>query len=90
MTGLQGRSKSTIGEQCSRMGQKLKMRLGCWAGNQQHQGIGYLPDVRSIELQPWHETHVQSANMIQAAFTGFCPAAIIFRKLGLRPGNAFR
>lgn len=30
------------------------------------------------------------ANMIQAAFTGFCPAAIIFRKLGLRAGNAFR
>lgn len=29
------------------------------------------------------------ANMLQAAFTGFCPAAIIFRKLGLRPGAAF-
>lgn len=29
-------------------------------------------------------------NMFQAAFTGFCPAAIVFRKLGLRPGNAFR
>jgi Protein of unknown function (DUF2892) len=28
-------------------------------------------------------------NMIQAAFTGFCPAAIVFRKLGLRSGNAF-
>jgi hypothetical protein len=28
-------------------------------------------------------------NMLQAAFTGFCPAAIIFRKLGLKPGNAF-
>ena len=28
-------------------------------------------------------------NMIQAAFTGFCPAAIVFRKLGLRPGPAF-
>jgi len=28
-------------------------------------------------------------NMIQAAFTGFCPAAIIFRKLGLKPGPAF-
>lgn len=28
-------------------------------------------------------------NMIQSAFTGFCPAAMIFRKLGLRPGNAF-
>jgi len=28
-------------------------------------------------------------NMLQSAFTGFCPAAMIFRKLGLRPGNAF-
>jgi len=29
------------------------------------------------------------ANMLQAAFTGFCPAAMIFHKLGLRPGSAF-
>ncbi len=29
------------------------------------------------------------ANLLQAAFTGFCPAAIIFRKLGLKPGSAF-
>jgi len=28
-------------------------------------------------------------NMLQAAFTGFCPAAMIFRKLGLRAGSAF-
>jgi hypothetical protein len=28
-------------------------------------------------------------NMLQAAFTGFCPAAIVFRKLGLKAGNAF-
>ncbi|MGB8362915.1 MAG: DUF2892 domain-containing protein [Rhizomicrobium sp.] len=28
-------------------------------------------------------------NMFQAAFTGFCPAAIVFRKLGLKAGNAF-
>lgn len=28
-------------------------------------------------------------NMIQASFTGFCPAAMIFRKLGLKPGIAF-
>lgn len=28
-------------------------------------------------------------NMIQAAFTGFCPAASMFRKMGLRPGPAF-
>ena len=30
------------------------------------------------------------ANMIQAAFTGFCPAALLFKKLGIRPGQAFR
>lgn len=29
-------------------------------------------------------------NMIQAAFTGFCPAAMVFRRLGLKPGAAFR
>jgi hypothetical protein len=30
------------------------------------------------------------ANVVQAAFTGFCPAAMLFRKLGLPAGNAFR
>ena len=29
-------------------------------------------------------------NMTQAAFTGFCPAAMIFKKLGLPPGAAFK
>jgi len=29
------------------------------------------------------------ANMLQASFTGFCPAAWIFRKLGAKPGAAF-
>ncbi len=28
-------------------------------------------------------------NMLQAGITGFCPAAILFRKLGLPKGNAF-
>ena len=28
-------------------------------------------------------------NMFQAAFTGFCPLAIILKKLGARPGVAF-
>ena len=28
-------------------------------------------------------------NQIQSAFTGFCPAALIFRKLGVKPGTAF-
>jgi Inner membrane protein YgaP-like, transmembrane domain len=29
-------------------------------------------------------------NMLQASFTGFCPAAILFAKLGVNPGPAFR
>lgn len=29
-------------------------------------------------------------NMIQAGFTGFCPAAAIFKRLGLPAGCAFR
>ncbi|WP_332640748.1 YgaP family membrane protein [Brevundimonas sp.] len=30
------------------------------------------------------------ANLLQASITGFCPAAKLFRRLGVRPGNAFR
>lgn len=29
------------------------------------------------------------ANLLQAAFTGFCPLAIILKKVGIRPGQAF-
>lgn len=29
-------------------------------------------------------------NLIQASVTGFCPAAMVFRKLGVRSGVAFR
>lgn len=29
-------------------------------------------------------------NMLQAAFTGFCPLAIILKALGKEPGCAFR
>ena len=29
------------------------------------------------------------ANLLQSAFTGFCPAAMVFRRLGVRPGSAF-
>jgi hypothetical protein len=29
------------------------------------------------------------ANMLQSAFTGFCPAAMVLRKLGLKGGGAF-
>ena len=29
-------------------------------------------------------------NMFQAAFTGFCPAALIFKALGMKSGCAFK
>ncbi len=29
-------------------------------------------------------------NLLQSAFTGFCPAAIVFRKLGIKAGCAFQ
>lgn len=29
------------------------------------------------------------ANLLQASFTGFCPAAMLFKRLGIRAGNAF-
>ena len=34
-------------------------------------------------------TAFAGANMFQASFTGFCPAAMIFKKLGVRPGASF-
>ncbi len=46
----------------------------------------------SIYVHPWWLglTIFAGLNMIQASFTGFCPAAMIFKKLGVKPGNAFR
>lgn len=29
-------------------------------------------------------------NLMQASITGFCPAAMIFKKLGCKPGVAFQ
>ena len=29
------------------------------------------------------------ANLLQSAFTGFCPMAMILKKLGFKPGSAF-
>ncbi|WP_040620503.1 YgaP family membrane protein [Rhodovulum sp. PH10] len=42
-------------------------------------------------VSPWWLllTAFVGANMLQAAFTGFCPAAIVFRKAGVKPGCAF-
>lgn len=45
----------------------------------------------AVTLSPWWLlfTAFIGLNMIQAAFTGFCPAAIVFRRLGLSSGCAF-
>lgn len=47
--------------------------------------------VLSIYVHPWWIglTIFAGLNMLQASFTGFCPAAMIFKKLGVRPGKAF-
>lgn len=29
-------------------------------------------------------------NLIQSSFTGFCPAAMVFKKLGIKSGCAFQ
>ncbi len=29
------------------------------------------------------------ANLLQASFTGFCPLAMILKKIGMKPGAAF-
>ena len=34
-------------------------------------------------------TALISANMLQAAFTGFCPMAKLLKKIGIKSGNAF-
>lgn len=50
----------------------------------------------SLALAHWVDprflwlTGFAGLNMLQASFTGFCPAASLFKKLGVRPGQAFR
>lgn len=46
----------------------------------------------SLTVNPWWLllTGFAGANLIQAAFTGFCPAAMLFKAIGLKPGHAFR
>ena len=48
--------------------------------------------VLSLTVHPWWIALAAFAglNMIQAAFTGICPAAMLFKALGLKPGEAFR
>ena len=51
-----------------------------------YSGFVYLSAFRS-DLMAQHA--FAGVNMIQASFTGFCPAAMAFRKLGVKPGPAF-
>jgi hypothetical protein len=43
-------------------------------------------------VSPWWLllTGFVGLNLLQSAFTGFCPAAMILRKAGVRPGAAYR
>ncbi|HMQ93769.1 MAG TPA: DUF2892 domain-containing protein [Amaricoccus sp.] len=49
----------------------------------------------SVALTAWVSPHFVwltafvGLNMLQSAFTGFCPAAVAFRRLGVKPGTAF-
>ena len=47
-------------------------------------GLGVAVDQRWLFLALF-----VSLNLIQSAYTGFCPLALILRKLGVRPGAAF-
>lgn len=48
--------------------------------------------VLTLLVSPWFLalTAFVGLNLLQSAFTGFCPAAILLAKLGLKPGCAFR
>lgn len=46
----------------------------------------------ALLVNPWWLALAAFAglNMLQASFTGFCPAAIVFKKLGVPSGCAFK
>ncbi|MDE8654041.1 YgaP family membrane protein [Novosphingobium album (ex Liu et al. 2023)] len=48
--------------------------------------------ILSVTVNPWWIalTIFAGLNMLQASVTGFCPAAMVFRALGVRAGCAFR
>ncbi|HMM63302.1 MAG: DUF2892 domain-containing protein [Mesorhizobium sp.] len=43
-------------------------------------------------VSPWWYllTAFAGLNMLQASVTGFCPAAMLFKRLGCKPGVAFK
>ncbi|WP_338467451.1 DUF2892 domain-containing protein [Novosphingobium sp. ZN18A2] len=48
--------------------------------------------ILSVTVSPWFIalTIFAGLNMLQASFTGICPAAMVFRAFGVRSGCAFR
>jgi len=44
-----------------------------------------------VWVSPWWLllTAFVGANLLQAAFSGFCPLALVLKKIGLQPGAAF-
>lgn len=46
----------------------------------------------AVTVSPWWIalTLFAGINMLQASLTGWCPAAMIFKALGVRAGTAFR
>ncbi len=49
----------------------------------------------SLALSQLHSTYwlwltaFAGANILQSAFTGFCPLATILKRMGIKPGQAF-
>lgn len=50
----------------------------------------------SLVLSQYHHTAwlwltaFVGANLLQSSFTGFCPLAMILKRIGVKPGEAFR
>ena len=50
----------------------------------------------SLALSQLHSVHwlwltaFAGFNLIQSAFTGFCPPAMVLKKMGFKPGSSFR
>lgn len=46
----------------------------------------------SLTVNPWWIalSALAGFNLIQASFTGFCPAAMVLKALGVRPGTIFK
>jgi hypothetical protein len=51
-----------------------------------------LSTLLALVLSPWWLllTAFVGLNMFQASFTGFCPAALVLKRFGLRRGCAFQ